>query len=215
VPQDGCLSPSREGILSCHAGPPPEGACRGLEGGGGTRRVVLLLRNDFFTPRALEARATGTDVGAAAGALILARRVADSWGDTERRLVDTGLPAACSAPPWWHTAGAAQPGWPQLSPAGRWHLKSQCYCCCGSLTQGCCHQRLVSASPHWSLQSSSPATLTSESSKMSSTVCKEHTPSSTAHSSPSRSRTSVPEEGKATTIRREDRRPCTIAASWE
>ena len=78
VPRDRCLSPLQGGIPPCHAGPPPEGACGGLEGSSSTRRVVLLLRNDFFASGALEARATGTDLGAAAGALVLAGWVADS-----------------------------------------------------------------------------------------------------------------------------------------
>lgn len=55
VPWDGRLSPLRGGIPPYCAGPPPEGTCGGLEGSSGTRRVVLLLRNNFFTPGALEA----------------------------------------------------------------------------------------------------------------------------------------------------------------
>lgn len=79
MPWDGRLSLSQGGIPPCHADPSPEGACGGLEGSSsGTRRVVLLLGNDFFAPGALEARATGTDLGAAAGALVLAWRVANS-----------------------------------------------------------------------------------------------------------------------------------------
>lgn len=92
VSRDGRLSPSCGGIPLGRAGPPPQGAGGGLEGDAG--RVVLLLGDDFFTPGALEARAAGTDLGPAAGALVLARRVADSWGDTDRRLAGHGAPGS-------------------------------------------------------------------------------------------------------------------------
>lgn len=55
VPWDGRLSPLRGGIPPYCDGPPLEGACAGLEGSDGTRRLVLLLRSNFFTPGALEA----------------------------------------------------------------------------------------------------------------------------------------------------------------
>lgn len=92
VPRDGRLSPSRGCVPLGRAGPPPQGAGGGLEGDAG--RVVLLLGDDFFTSGALEARAARTDLGPAAGALVLARWVADSWGDTGRWLAGHGAPGS-------------------------------------------------------------------------------------------------------------------------
>lgn len=101
---DRCLSLSWGGIpLSC-ASPPPQGARRGLQGNAGW--VVLLLRDDFFTSGALEARATGTDMGPAAGALVLARWVTNSWGNTEGRLAGRGAPRSTfDAGTWGSTSG--------------------------------------------------------------------------------------------------------------
>lgn len=56
------------------------------------------------------------------------------------------------------------------------NFKSWCYTCCGLLTQGHLY------TPHWSLQSSSPAILISESSEMSSMACREHMADSIAQS---------------------------------
>lgn len=92
MPRDGHLSPSWGRVPLGRAGPPPQGAGRGLEGDAG--RVILLLGDNFFTSGALEARAACTDLGPAAGALVLAWRVADSWGDTGRRLAGHGAPSS-------------------------------------------------------------------------------------------------------------------------
>lgn len=104
MPWDRCLSLSWGGIPFSCASPPPQEARRGLQGDAG--RVVLLLRDDFFAPGALEARATGTDMGPAAGAFVLARWVTNSWGGHRREVSRT---QGSQQHVWcWGLAGAAQ-----------------------------------------------------------------------------------------------------------